>query len=76
MPNHNNYSCLNASPLEGSLSSIIVIALAAYSISAQSAIRIISDTDIVRHLTEEPHSVSTPVNQIRSKPMPRWCPNV
>ena len=53
-----------------------MIALAAYSISAQSAIRIISGTDIVRHLTEEPHSVSTPVNQIMSKPMPRWCPNV
>ncbi|MFL6481451.1 MAG: hypothetical protein ACJ70R_00805 [Nitrososphaera sp.] len=45
--------------IDNNIGSIIVIALAAYSISTQIAIRIISGTDIVRHLTEEPHSVST-----------------
>jgi CBS domain-containing protein len=52
-----------------------VIVVAAQSVDAQIPVGIITGTDIVRHLAEEPISFSAPVNQLMSKPVVTIHPN-
>jgi CBS domain-containing protein len=59
--------------IQNNIGSIIVIA--AQSVNAQSPVGIITGTDIVRHLAEEPISFSAPVNQLMSKPVVTIHPN-
>ena len=59
--------------IQNSIGSVIVVA--AQSVNAQSPVGIITGTDIVRHMAEEPISFSAPVNQLMSKPVVTIHPN-
>jgi CBS domain-containing protein len=52
-----------------------VIVVAGRSVNAQSPVGIITGTDIVRHMAEEPISFSAPVSQLMSKPVVTIHPN-
>ncbi|MDQ3835661.1 MAG: CBS domain-containing protein [Thermoproteota archaeon] len=54
---------------------IVVVATADQSVNAQTPVGIITATDIVRHLAEEPITFSAPVNQLMSKPVVTIHPN-
>jgi CBS domain-containing protein len=59
--------------IQNNIGSVIVVA--AQSVNAQTPVGIITGTDIVRHLAEEPISFSAPVNQLMSKPVVTIHPN-
>jgi CBS domain-containing protein len=59
--------------IQNNIGSVIVVA--AQSVNAQSPVGIITGTDIVRHLAEEPISFSAPINQLMSKPVVTIHPN-
>jgi CBS domain-containing protein len=52
-----------------------VIVVAAQSANAQTPVGIITGTDIVRHLAEEPISFSAPINQLMRRPVVTIHPN-
>lgn len=52
-----------------------VIVVSAQSVNTQTPVGIITGTDIVRHLAEEPISFSAPVSQLMSKPVVTIHPN-
>ncbi len=52
-----------------------VIVVAAQSATPQTPVGIITGTDIVRHLAEEPISFSAPVNQLMSRSVVTIHPN-
>jgi CBS domain-containing protein len=59
--------------IQNNIGSVIVVA--AHSVNAQTPVGIITGTDIVRHLAQEPISFSAPVNQLMSKPVVTIHPN-
>lgn len=59
--------------IQSNIGSVIVVA--AQSANAQSPVGIITGTDIVRHMAEEPISFSASVNQLMSKPVVTIHPN-
>ena len=59
--------------IQNNIGSVIVVA--AQSVNAQTPVGIITGTDIVRHMAEEPISFSAPVNQLMSKPVVTIHPN-
>ena len=59
--------------IQNNIGSVIVVA--AHSGNAQSPVGIITGTDIVRHMAEEPISFSALVNQLMSKPIVTIHPN-
>ena len=60
--------------IQNNIGSVIVVT-AAQSVNAQTPAGIITGTDIVRHMAEEPISFSAPVNQLMSKPVVTIHPN-
>jgi CBS domain-containing protein len=61
--------------IQNNIGGVIVVAAAAQSVNAQTPVGIITGTDIVRHMAEEPISFSAPVNQLMSKPIVTIHPN-
>jgi CBS domain-containing protein len=63
--------------IQNNIGSVIVVAAAAaaQSVNAQTPVGIITGTDIVRHMAEEPISFSAPVNQLMNKPVVTIHPN-
>jgi CBS domain-containing protein len=61
--------------IQNNIGSVIVIAAAADSSNAQTPVGILTGTDIVRHMAEEPISFSAPVNHLMSKPIVTIHPN-
>ena len=59
--------------IQNNIGSVIVVA--AQSVNAQTPVGIITGTDIVRHMAEEPISFSAPVNQLMNKPVVTIHPN-
>lgn len=59
--------------IQNNIGSVIVVT--AHSVNAQSPVGILTGTDIVRHMAEEPISFSAPVNQLMSKPIVTIHPN-
>lgn len=60
--------------VQNNIGSVIVVT-AAQSANTQTPVGIMTGTDIVRHLAEEPISFSTPVNQLMRKPVVTIHPN-
>jgi CBS domain-containing protein len=60
--------------IQNNIGSVIVVT-AAQSANTQTPVGIMTGTDIVRHLAEEPISYSAPVNQLMSKPVVTIHPN-
>jgi CBS domain-containing protein len=61
--------------IQNDIGSVIVVTSAAQSPNAQTPVGIMTGTDIVRHLAEEPISFSDPVDQLMSKPVVTIHPN-
>jgi CBS domain-containing protein len=60
--------------IQNNIGSVMVIA-AAHSVNAQTPVGMLTGTDIVRHMAEEPFSFSAPVNHLMSKPIVTIHPN-
>jgi CBS domain-containing protein len=60
--------------IQNNIDSVMVIA-AAHSVNAQTPVGMLTGTDIVRHMAEEPFSFSAPVNHLMSKPIVTIHPN-
>ena len=60
--------------IQNNIGSVIVVT-AAQSVKAQTPVGIITGTDIVRHLAEEPISFSAPINRLMSRPVVTIHPN-
>jgi CBS domain-containing protein len=61
--------------IQNNIGSVIVVAAATQSANTQTPVGIMTGTDIVRHMAEEPISFSAPVNQLMSKPVVTIHPN-